>query len=213
MPHRRHVVDLVLDPTGSRAGQSHAGSHVSAHAAHPTCQLAEIPPARLLHQGNRTTMRRYLSATSSSSSSRSSFTDWELMDGRGEALNANDLSYAFRIRRGGTRAATSRESSKQPSPDRRIEHNPFSISFSFLRIGSIRRVFRGSGSRDFRLIKKHLFEYIFVFIEKRLWRYDGDDDVMPKDKRRIRPSVRPSEKEHFRTRQSVGWYPRCSFIA
>ena len=135
-------------------------------------------------------------------------------DGRGEALNANDLSYAFRIRRGGTRAATSRESSKQPSPDRRIEHNPFSISFSFLRIGSIRRVFRGSGSRDFRLIKKHLFEYIFVFIEKRLWRYDGDDDVMPKDKRRIRPSVRASEKEHFRTRrQSVGWYPRCSFIA
>lgn len=47
----RHVLDLVLDPTGSRTGQSHAGSHFSPHAPHPARQFAKVSTARLLPKG------------------------------------------------------------------------------------------------------------------------------------------------------------------
>lgn len=52
VPDRRHVLDLVLDPAGSRTCQGHAGSHFIAHAAHTARQFAESSAARLLHQGN-----------------------------------------------------------------------------------------------------------------------------------------------------------------
>lgn len=51
MPDRRHVVDLILDPTGSRTCQSDARSHFIAHVTHAARQFAESSPARLLHQG------------------------------------------------------------------------------------------------------------------------------------------------------------------
>jgi len=54
---RHHVLDLVLDQTGSRARQGHPGGHLLAHPLHAARQLAEVAAPRLLHQGKN--IRKY----------------------------------------------------------------------------------------------------------------------------------------------------------
>ncbi|GBN46035.1 hypothetical protein AVEN_86403-1, partial [Araneus ventricosus] len=53
LPHRHHVLDLVLDSGRRCTRPGHPVRHLPAHPGHPARSVPEVPPPRLLHQGHR----------------------------------------------------------------------------------------------------------------------------------------------------------------
>jgi hypothetical protein len=52
LPHRHHVLDLLLDQARGRTCQGHPGCHLPTHPLHPARQQPEVPPTGLIYKGN-----------------------------------------------------------------------------------------------------------------------------------------------------------------
>ncbi len=52
LPHRHHVLDLLLDQARGRTCQGHPGRHLPTHSLHPARQQPEVPPTGLIYKGN-----------------------------------------------------------------------------------------------------------------------------------------------------------------